>query len=393
MKARKAMLWAAGIIVILLLIIQFTVPAIVKRIVVREARKILNTEVSLESLDLNILNGSVNLRQLTIKNPGHFTGEEIFKVNEIHANVALIPLLAGEVVVQEVALHSPQVTIIRREDGLTNAKILLENLEKAQGKEEKTAPKPKEEKKKMPSICIQKTLIKEGQLRFIDYQSQTPPARASIDNIDLVVENIITPTSSDKKVLTTVNLSAIIPTQIPGNIKLKGQGDFLSEKIDFDLNTIIKSLYLPYLAPFYTPKSPVIVEDGVIDLNSRARCKKNQLNAIQKVKIEKFKLIPGKSGYRETLFGLPVNTVISFFTETGGKLDFDFKVSGDISNPQFHLRPVIKEITARSMEDRIKKGLDIFQESKKILKEGDTEIEEKMKDLGREIKELFKTGK
>jgi len=85
--------------------------------------------------------------------------------------------------------------------------------------------------------------------------------------------------------------------------------------------------------------------------------------------------------------------VISFFTETGGKLDFYFKVSGDISNPRFHLRPVIKEITARSMEDKIKKGLDIFQESKKVLEEEDKEIVEEIKDLGREIKELFKTGK
>jgi uncharacterized protein involved in outer membrane biogenesis len=128
MKAKKALIIAAGAIVLLIAVL-IVVPYFVDINRFRPAlTKILsdqlNADVEVSNLRFSLITGfSLIADGVTIRDP-RLTDRTFVSASSLKINVALIPLLSKNLVVRSIALEQPVVTLIEYPDGTLNAAAL-----------------------------------------------------------------------------------------------------------------------------------------------------------------------------------------------------------------------------------------------------------------------------
>ncbi|MCX5715435.1 MAG: DUF748 domain-containing protein, partial [Candidatus Omnitrophica bacterium] len=151
-----------------------------------------------------------------------------------------------------------------------------------------------------------------------------------------------------------IDMEARLPASVNGNVKLSAKGDFISDKISFDADLTAEEISLPYFMPFYINTAPVIVNSGRADLRSIAKCRNNQLYAVQKVDIEDLEITVNEVNAGDSkVFGLPIANVANFFVNTDGRLSFEFEITGTLSDPEFHIGEALKKVLINSIGEAL----------------------------------------
>src|SRR5882762_3970618 len=106
----RKLAWLAGIVVVLLVVVYFvaTTSAFVKGVILPQISKSIGADVTLGSADISPFS-HVQLRNLKVQPPG---GEPFLTVQEIRASYSLWSIIGGNIVVSEVAIESPVITVI-----------------------------------------------------------------------------------------------------------------------------------------------------------------------------------------------------------------------------------------------------------------------------------------
>lgn len=105
-----------GIIVAGLLVVAYfvaTSTAMLKGVILPQVSKKLNAEITVEDADISPFSRVVN-RKLTVKTTGT---EPLFTCGEVRARYSLLDIISGKINVEEVALVSPVITLVRNADG------------------------------------------------------------------------------------------------------------------------------------------------------------------------------------------------------------------------------------------------------------------------------------
>jgi hypothetical protein len=157
----RKLVWLGGAFVVLLVAFYFvaTSAAFFKSVILPKVGKALGADVTVADAQISPFSRVV-LRDLKVQPRG---GEPLLTVREVRASYSLWSIIGGKIVVQEVAIESPVVTVIENADGSSNLDAFL----KAQAKEKK----PESTKVKSPSkpaqVDIKKVALNNATVRLV----------------------------------------------------------------------------------------------------------------------------------------------------------------------------------------------------------------------------------
>ncbi|GEM_PF-2705765 len=159
---KKVLIIAVIVIVVGVLMVYFAMNSIVRRAIETGAGNALGTKTSLGSAAVHPFAGKVTLVSLEIANPEGFQTGEFLTMKKGAVDVAMGSLLSDPVVVEEISIESPVLTI-ERKDLTTNLNVILDNLSKnAKGTETK-----EKETGKGKGFKIKHLLVKDAKAKFL----------------------------------------------------------------------------------------------------------------------------------------------------------------------------------------------------------------------------------
>ncbi len=152
-------------------------------------------------------------------------------------------------------------------------------------------------------LTIEEVRIHNSQVRFLNPAAK-PPIDLSINRIEMIAENITNGLEHDKKLPTSLDLTAIVPNS--GNIKLFSEFNLNQEPMPFNLDANLVLDNLELLNPFFSYYMNFDVADGKLSLSTEAAGNDNCLKGYVKPVFENL-------DFRDT--GEKYSSVSNFFIE------------------------------------------------------------------------------
>ncbi len=180
----------------------YITPERVKAFVVPAAESALNRKVDIGEIDINIFTG-IGLKDFAIKEADK--KNDFIKCKEFVLRFKLLPLLSKQVVIDEIKLVSPEVSIWRDKEGKFN----FEDIGKKEGTVEAKPAEKGEASGALPiSLLVDSIVISDAKFSLVDLKKELPDLKTTTDikisiksvgtseistkgNIDLVLDEII----------------------------------------------------------------------------------------------------------------------------------------------------------------------------------------------------------
>jgi len=153
----------AVILVVGVVLLAANLGKVVKLGVERGGSMVLGVPTSLDDASVSILGGSVGLEGLTIGSPEGFESPEMFQLGHAHATVDLWSLRSDEIVVHEVVVDEPVITL-ELSGGKTNWGVLMGRLKKEPKEAEEEGAEAEEAEGK--KIRIDRLVFSNGKIRI-----------------------------------------------------------------------------------------------------------------------------------------------------------------------------------------------------------------------------------
>ena len=321
---------------------------------IEELNKLINTEAEVSDVKVDLFRGIIYFSDLRIKNPGGFAETCFVSIPSGYIDVSIESLLFKRIIIDRVFLYAPEFDIEIKEDGISNTRMILKKNTSGD-----SSPGPAATvQKKETYFAIRKIEIKKGAYQLINYKVNAMGARIMFNEIDVNITNLTKP-GKQGEMPTLIKCRGEMP--FPGGsgrVDLEGRGGFLTELIDFDANIQATNISLPAFRPFYANTSPILAVAGNFNLTAEGKCRKNGLSSTQLVSITDLEVAANPNTSPDnTVFGLPIQTVMQFFINSRGDLDFSFEITGTLSDPKFHLGEALKKVLAQSVANAIIKGI------------------------------------
>ena len=153
--------WLAGILAVLLVVVYFvaTSSAFLQGVILPKVSQALGADVTVAEAQISPFS-HVLLRALKVQPPG---GEPLLTVQEVRANYSLWSMIGGNIVVSEVVIESPVVTVIENADGTSN----LDAFTKAQAKQTKPTPPAPTKPSQAAQVDIKKVALNNATVRLV----------------------------------------------------------------------------------------------------------------------------------------------------------------------------------------------------------------------------------
>ena len=290
MMVKPALKWIGGVVALYAITGFFAVPYAIKNIVpdkVFEATK--GGAFSVESASFNPFTFHLTLKHIVFKTPQK---QDLFALQNFSLNVdPLAYVWKGGLVIKDITLNEPHITLYRDEKGDFNFKWLTEL--GGDEEEEKKSSEPM-------GLIIEHFGLKNGILNYRDYADgkayvlDLGPLGFNLDNIDL---RDLSTAEGKMRLYATINEG--------GFIDLSGKVDSLSPlKIGGSIAFDSGKLYTPWR--YFKEKFPIEVADGSAAFGFEYRFDSSDVNATElsqlHFEIDKLRIIP--KGEDRNLFTL-----------------------------------------------------------------------------------------
>ncbi len=160
----------------------------------------LNRSVTIQDLRLSLIAGpSVVVSDVTIAD-AHRPDHPLITTPEIRVGFALLPLLAGDVVIRRVVLAKPQIMLVRYQDGSLNTDGLgmMEGEKTSTGSPSVSLPSGLSIE--IREVLIRSISIKDGTFAYLKEEANAQDRTlVSLNGIDLDAHSIIIPTPTSSK--------------------------------------------------------------------------------------------------------------------------------------------------------------------------------------------------
>ena len=175
----KKLLWVAIIGVVLLAIVFFvaTSTAFIKGVIVPQAGKALDSDITVGDVKLSTFSQLV-LNDVKLTPHG---GEQLFSVGLVRARYSLFDIIRGNIVVEEVTVESPSITIVRNADGTSNLDALLKGSTDSDTSKSSSAP---------PKLDVKLVSIKNGLVRQTQKFASGAQEIVEVTDFNLNIANI-----------------------------------------------------------------------------------------------------------------------------------------------------------------------------------------------------------
>ncbi len=145
---KKAVTILLGIIAALLIIVfiasVFFLSPIVKTAVEEAGPQVLGVDITLESADVQLLRGFINLQEMIIGNPEGFNTPYLFKLGELDIKIDVSSVLSDTIIINSILISGPRISY-EKSLKTSNIAALLKNLEGEPTEKVPQEDEPKEE--------------------------------------------------------------------------------------------------------------------------------------------------------------------------------------------------------------------------------------------------------
>ncbi len=245
---------AVLIITLILFIKIYVTPEKVKEFVVPTAEESLNRKINIGDVSINIFKG-IGLKDFSVKEADQKT--DFVTCKDFFLKFKLLPLLSKKVVIDELKLVSPEISVIRNKDGKYNFEDIGQKKEAEKVKEEKQA----EEAEGLPiSLLVNKVAIDDARFSLNDLMKELPDIKSSADinisiksidgtglstqgSIDLTLEEVVMKKPSEKKIKDiTANLEYAVHINLESKDIRIDRADIKIQEIPVSLKGEVKKM-------------------------------------------------------------------------------------------------------------------------------------------------------
>ena len=217
---RRKLVWLAGILVVVLVVVYFvaTSSAFLKGVILPKVSQALGANVTVADAHISPFS-RVELRDLKVQPPA---GEPLLTVSEVRASYSLWSIIGGKIVVSEVVIESPVVTVIENADGTSN----LDALTKTATKE--TKPAPSKESKTL-QVDIKKMSLNNATVRLVKNYANGGKDVTELTGLNFSVTNLKNGQSGKIELAAALAVQKAAQTNAPTgalSAKLMGGYDF-----------------------------------------------------------------------------------------------------------------------------------------------------------------------
>jgi uncharacterized protein involved in outer membrane biogenesis len=185
----KLLMKLVMLVVVALVVLVFARNVVIKAAMVTGARVVAGMPLSIQKFDLDILNTSVDMEGLVIKNPSGFHDTILVDIPKILFAYARGSIFSGKIHVKKIEFDMKQFTVVKNEKGELN----LDRLRALQGTQkpstQTTKQEPKAPAKPIP-VQIDTMRLKIGKVVYVDYSSGKPVTKEFRINLDQSYQNI-----------------------------------------------------------------------------------------------------------------------------------------------------------------------------------------------------------
>ena len=349
-KLAKGVIWAAGTILVIFLLAAAVFAIFGKAVIVGQIEKNLKVKVTMEKAILSFPL-SVTLGKLEI--------QDLLKADSISLSPSILGFLAGKIVLNELKIINPEITISRGNDGKLNLPQL-------------------EAKGKQPPLLLAGLKIKNGTAVFRDKKITPEGCRVVIKDINVRISKIAFPPTS---LYTNFAVSASLAdneNRPSGKALASGWIDFGPKNMDgkIELSDIAVAALAPYFGNMFAVKRFLSAK-----LNFKADLKAENNDLLAKCHAE-FVSEPKKMNSSEPGGDL-IPGLVNLFSDTSGKITFDFIIPTKLDNPRLdliNLKGIIGQAAAQNIAS---------QPPENVVEKVKSTVEE-FKELGKGLKDLFK---
>lgn len=181
----KTLGWVVAVLLVLVVAAYFVVTSsgFLKAVILPKVSKAINADVTVTDASLSPFR-SIVLHGFKVQARG---AEALVTAQQLRARYALISILRGKIIVDEVEVVSPTVSLIENPDGSSNLDPLLKAAKKEAKKEEAPPPKKKTEP---TQIDLVKLTITQGTVQKIKLYDQQHREVTALSNLNLTLVNV-----------------------------------------------------------------------------------------------------------------------------------------------------------------------------------------------------------
>ncbi|MFH1397890.1 MAG: DUF748 domain-containing protein [Candidatus Omnitrophota bacterium] len=217
-KIIKILAWVVGIIIILFLLLSIVVALFTKPIAISQIESNFKLKTNIGSLSLGFPL-SVNIRNLNIQG--------LVKVEEISLKPSILGFLAGKIVLNELRIIKPQISLVMDKNGKLNIPQF-------------------ENKGKQPPIFLAGLDIRQGKVFFVDQKIGSAGYKITLSNINAKISKVSFPITS---LLANFDVSAMLGDNAEKGIATaSGWIDFGPK--DMEGRIELKDIEMTYFAPY-----------------------------------------------------------------------------------------------------------------------------------------------
>ena len=176
-----------GVVALVVLVLARNI--VIKAAMETGARVVAGMPLSIQKFDLDIVNTSVDIEGLTLKNPAGFHDTALVDIPKIFVSYQRAAIFSGKIHLKNIEFDLKQFTVVKNEKGELNLDRLkaLQGTQKAPAKARKEAP---EAPAKPIPIQIDMMHLKIGKVVYVDYSSGNPVTKEFLISVDQSYENI-----------------------------------------------------------------------------------------------------------------------------------------------------------------------------------------------------------
>jgi hypothetical protein len=251
----------------------------------------------------------------------------IFVIEEMKVYPDLFSFLKGTLSIREWIISRPSFFFYRSRDGRFVGPWATP------GKEEEGEGISDERKKKGKDSVLVKVdsfRILQGSFDFEDMKPEGSPAEIRLREVDLELKDLQYPFISSRS-----------PIELKGKIKGENQDGSFDTKGWLDLKTMdmetsvrVKDVDIKVFEPYYRKRVSAEIESGYIRMESKIDVKKRIIDAPGRLELVDFHIKEGGG----TILWIPAKTLASLLKDKGNRIKVEFRVRGNIDDPQFNLQ-------------------------------------------------------
>jgi hypothetical protein len=112
--------------------------------------ELLGTKVTVAAVELDLISGAGRISGVSIANPSGYSSGNAFQMDTIGLRIDLSSLATQPLIINELNIQNPVVRVEAKEDGRSNLKALLDNIDKNSSKADKKAAEQQPESDNVP---------------------------------------------------------------------------------------------------------------------------------------------------------------------------------------------------------------------------------------------------